>query len=492
MAHSETRRDVGAPGFRGLDLIGDPFALREGQSEDPAGVQLVVGAETLRAVAAIDGEAGLEKGRPVWIEKPDDVPDYYRIAVIADLMDTLTSSEHLGVLPLYIQLSAMKLGRIRSALGALAEHVVGHRFDLTLAAHIAAVLAEPDTSLAEHAAAADGLASLAEELSADPEAAVARIYGPLAAERFDGRPLDEVMRIAAARENRLDVDPTEADGEDELDATDPLVGVFIGEETVTSPVLVQPVAGDAEPAGEAGPGDQTETEDGADSTGQMANEATAEELRAHDLAAYIEAYTGAHLSPVVARALRVYRAKGTIAAGEELKVTKAPRKTLRALLTMTTRRYRKVLFIYDQFEMWQLVPDDLRTKIIASLAELRWIAESTGIVTILASAGDVPELAEQFAAAVRVDQHMLDGLRLVEAAPAERDTARLMERVLTAASLPGTDPKRIASLAERLAGLADGEDLAVTANRASTALREAAARGLGDLDEEAVAAARQA
>ena len=45
---------------------------------------------------------------------------------------------------------------------------------------------------------------------------------------------------------------------------------------------------------------------------------------------YLIEYTRAHLSPVIARGLRMYRERGLSALAEELKITKAPRKTLAA------------------------------------------------------------------------------------------------------------------------------------------------------------------
>ena len=45
---------------------------------------------------------------------------------------------------------------------------------------------------------------------------------------------------------------------------------------------------------------------------------------------YLIEYTRAHLSPVIARALRMYKERGLSALAEEIKITKAPRKTLTA------------------------------------------------------------------------------------------------------------------------------------------------------------------
>ncbi len=49
---------------------------------------------------------------------------------------------------------------------------------------------------------------------------------------------------------------------------------------------------------------------------------------------YLIEYTRAHLSPVFARALRMYKERGLSALAEEIKITKAPRKTLAAAIEL--------------------------------------------------------------------------------------------------------------------------------------------------------------
>ncbi len=67
---------------------------------------------------------------------------------------------------------------------------------------------------------------------------------------------------------------------------------------------------------------------------------------------YVIEYAQVHVSPVIARALRVYRERGQVAAAAEFKVTKAPRKTLGALVRSLAHSYDDVVVILGEFEYW--------------------------------------------------------------------------------------------------------------------------------------------
>ncbi len=60
----------------------------------------------------------------------------------------------------------------------------------------------------------------------------------------------------------------------------------------------------------------------------------------------------------------------------ELTITKAPRKTLTALVRFARLRFRKIVLIYDGFDNWSATPADIRSQITGTLSELRWMLEA--------------------------------------------------------------------------------------------------------------------
>lgn len=156
-------------------------------------------------------------------------------------------------------------------------------------------------------------------------------------------------------------------------------------------------------------GDSARIREGAHDTGALVRIATAEEGSKTEpftpkelVAAYVIAYTGEHLSPVIARGLRAYVAQGTDSMAQELKVTKAPTKTLAALLRFAETRARLGVLMYDNFGIWESSPEELRLKMIATLSRVRWALKDSAVVVLFLTPGSAPEVEEAFAAARRV------------------------------------------------------------------------------------------
>ncbi len=201
------------------------------------------------------------------------------------------------------------MGRVRAVLKVVSERVAFGRLDKTIAAWTARVLAEPDTQLETYSAlGAERLAAFAESFEADPLAAVHDVFGLPELERH--------YELASTMDLRqIDIETEEIDE--------------------TSDGIEIPA--DYKEARGVGDGALDEmSEDGKPRClrPQWKRLQAAEELAAASDAVfdYVVEYTREHLSPVIARALRAYRVRGVAVAATELTITKAPRKTLGAIL----------------------------------------------------------------------------------------------------------------------------------------------------------------
>lgn len=358
-----------------LGLVTNPFSPHEPDGAVPLGLALESHGSAARLLGALARAVCEERPGVIWVEKsPGD--DYPAVLALAEVLDVLSHGEEVSVLPVYIQLQAMRGGRIRGALSMTAEKVTGSRCDVTLAAWTLAVLREPDTSLSEWAPleGAD-LCELLGILESDPIAGAETLFGPLKAEREGVRQdMELVMRISAARQERQPTDPEEGDDSEEDDLTDPGRDAF-----------VEPLAARDE---QAPRGEEPRIAPGGPLVSEVVD--------------YVVAHTGTHLSPVVARGIQAYVAQGTSSMAQEMKVTKAPRKTLRALTRFVGTRFAKTALIWDRFDPWSFMDAEMRLRVATSLTEVRWAIADTGVVVVLAAPGQVPELEEQFAAATRV------------------------------------------------------------------------------------------
>lgn len=423
--------------YASLGLISNPFVAPEEQDEDAAVASEIAAAGNvlLKAIAERSAE---EAPRPLVVLK-GDLPSQYALQAMGSAESFLATDEGLGVLYAYVPLFAMRVGAVRATLSVIAERLAFRDFETTLVAYISTVLTAPDESLASFIAAGpEPLAEFATAYSHDARAAVRSVFG-------DG-PLElhpQMSQVADLRHAELDADGIEEDAAPELDAS---VG--------TTP--------------------------GAAAAAAAADELQAEKDRA--VFEYLTEYTSVHLSPVVARALRVYRDRGLVAFAGELRVTKAPRKTLTAILKLAATRFKRSAFIYDGFENWLDIPEDTRSSIVGALSELRWKAAGLAYPVFVLSEGDAPEIEETFggSGSVRWD---FPGLL-----PMQENRGTLLPQVVDewlacAALAEGTWTMAEPVLAA-LAAEADGSMRAFI-RMAHAAIESAAERGLDRLDDEA-------
>jgi hypothetical protein len=341
----------------------------------------------------------------------------------------------------------MRLGRVRSTLQIVAERIAFRDFNTTLALYVERIIAEPDESLiAYQVLGSEALAAYQARFAENPTDAVADVFGVAKVER---RP--ELAEVADTRPMDLLSDVEEGDDAPELDGA---IGDAPGTEVILS------------------------------------DEQTPEEDIDRAILDYIVEHTKVHLSPVIARALRVYKDRGLVALTAELTITKAPRKTLSALVRFARIRFRKIVLIYDGFDNWAQTPSEVRSQITSTLSELRWMLESDAVVAIMVERGGVPELEEQFGAGTHVDWDF-PGLIALEESPDALDP-QMIDRWLASAAMHGTapltveDPVLSAMLAE-----AEGS-LKAFSLAAGVAIENAAQRGASALDEEALEAGRAA
>ncbi len=366
--------DAATGGPRSLGLVANPFTPTEAGEYDPMGNRLSVRSAALGVLAAIDRTADEAEMRPIAVAKTDKVPPFYPVAALAQVMKSLAEQDPVeGVLGVYVPLDMMRVGRVRAVLSAAAERVSGGGCDLMLAAWTRKMLVEPVSSLDQWSALlvdADVTALIA-ELDADPAAFVARVFGAPEMTREGAEDTEVLMRVATARLDRLDSDPGE-DGavpDDEAALDDPMADAFV---TPLGEVRER----------ELPPGETVDVD-----------------ALVRD---YVVAATEESLSPVVARGIRAYVAQGTGSMAEELKISKAPTKTLAAILRYAQARYRATAIILDRFDMFTGAPADLRAKIASTLMELRWALKGVAILVLLIPPGVAPEVEEAFASGLKV------------------------------------------------------------------------------------------
>lgn len=481
MTHNPS--DIAPGAFRSLGLLSNPFRIEKPAREtDYPGVELVTHAAANRLLTALDAAADDPDSRPVWVEKAGGLPQSYYVGPLAEVLRATGSDEPgMNVLTGYVPLDMMRIGRVRAVLSVIAERVSGVDVDLTIAAWMRVMLASLDAELPEHSAiAASDLAALDAALESGPAATVERYFGPAVAERKGAEDLEILMRISTVRQDALEVDAEDGSGaESAADEApdDAMSEVFT---TPGGPSLSPQSVGEAPATG-------SDTESQPATSEQEPDDGLP---RAADLVAYVVAYTSAHLSPVIARGLRAYRAQGISSMTQELKVTKAPTKTLTALCRFATCRFRKVEILFDRFDVWETVPDDLRSRIIGTFSQLRFALREVAVLALISSTGQTPELEEQFAVATRVmwDMH---GLAEVEGMEPAFDID-VAQSWMDAATLAGH--ARIALDEGPLVRLLppEGAPLAPAIDLLAAAIDDAAARGVTHVDDAAVQAALSA
>ncbi len=421
-------RGAGWAGYRALGLVDNPFRIPEGTGEYEIGTRAATRATALRTLSAVEEALAAERLRPVRVVKPSDIPAYYPRSVMTTVLRELGTGSQSGLLPVYVQLIMMRKGRIRGTLSALAELLVARSIDTTIAHYAHRALGEPDTSLDEWLPVETlGIEELVEKLEAEPETSIADLFGPLVDLRDSQEGgIAEVMRASGMRQAGQELDPAEDDDTSEDDVIDRLDALVDDAQTAPAELEAQ---------------------------GESEAERIAEERLA--IVKYVIAHAKKHASPVIARGLKAYVDSGTAAMAQELKVTRAPRKTLGALARFAGLTFRSVVIIYDGFEAWPDIPEDLRATIVSGLSEVRLALGGHGTV-LIAGSDDAPEIDDQFATAIRVDWAIPELEQIQE--PEASCDAELLKRWLKDAALPGAD---VAGLAKRVEGVCLGaQDLA--------------------------------
>ena len=424
--------------YRTLGLIANPF-----RTDDVGeyGVQSATASEGHRLLDALDLAAAQERPKPITVIK-HPLPTQYSLNAVSRAEYVLCNDDDFNVLHAYIPLFVMHTGRIRSTLAVFSERLAFRSFSRTLAMYVDRILAEPDADLISYQVLGqERWDAFARSFREDSRAAIESVFGN---EQLERRP--ELAEVHDLRLTQLEIDGVEEEDAAEVDTS---VGDAPGMEVI--------LAEDA---------DSLELD--------QSNEAVLD---------YLVEYTKIHLSPVIARALRVFHQRGLAAMAAEFRITKAPRKTLAALVKFARVRFRKVALMYDGFGNWSGVPAPLRGQITTSLSELRWMLDGDAVMVALLEQDGVPEIEEQFSAGRRLEWTFSD-VRAVFAAPDEIDPD-MIDRWLAAATLRDYKPITTADpVISALISAADGS-LERFVSKAAKAVDSAASRGATLLDEEA-------
>jgi hypothetical protein len=432
--------------YSSLGLIGNPFAAAAAAGSDDLPTACEVAAASNALLNAILAQSREDAPKPLWVEKSAEVPSYYPMAATAGAEEFLATDDSLNVLYAYVQLYTMKIGVVRTTLGLLAERLSFRSFDRTLVAYVEKILAEPDTGLASYQVMGpEGLASFGARFREDPLDAV---HACLGAPEYERRP--ELAEVADPRQRNMDEDVVdETDSTNEIDAT-------LGDAPGTTRAMTE----------------QAEDREGADELGPVRD--------------YVIEHARAHLSSVVARALRVYHDRGLVAMSQEFKVTKAPRKTLAAVVKLARFRFRKVALLYDSFEQWGDIDPDLRSKILGLMSDMRWKLAGDAFFVVFSQLGVTPELEDTFRSGRMVDWTFAD-LATLQERPDTIDP-KIVDHWLTAATLPeGQTLSMRDPVLKKLAELSGGS-LKEFAAMSLEAIENAASRGVDHLDDASLEA----
>ena len=434
--------------YSSLGLVDNPFAPAGASGSEPHWLRLVANSACNRLLSA--AARARARSVPVLVTMTEDIPEYYYRVALNDFL-ARAAEPALGIMALNIPLDMMRVGRIRGTLAELAELVVAVDMPATLAAWYLAALETPATDLPEASlVTAEDLAEAARQFAADPRGAVERYFG-IDAKAMSDSEMDVVVHEAYLRQLGQPVEVAKDEESVEVAPFDPM-----------GTGAVEPVR----PAGEQEP--LTETSPDA------------------SMREYLLALAHTRLSPIVARAIASFGRYGESLSAQELKITKAPRKTLAAVLRLMSTRWTNVVVIYDNFDAWPILDQQTKVEVLASLMELRYIIAETGAMVVGILAGKSPEIAEQFAAAEQVDW-LLPELEALSKGSRDYDPA-WVQSWLDAASAAGVsglraDGPELAPLVEAAAG-----DLMSFATMASAAFRDAGERSAATLDSEALAA----
>lgn len=456
---------IGDEGYRKLGLMANPFLMPdELHTYDSPGGRVMSHVAAVQLISVLEQAADEERHHPVWIQRNPRLVQSATLEAYTEMLRAfMRDADSLRILPVQIGLEMMRESRIRGVLGVVTEMVAGPLYARPLAAWSAGCLEAPDESLAEWVLLGEydvpAIAAFARE---DGDAFVDEYFGEMTMERADSEESGNLFRISGVREQKFEPNPDETADSDEFDADDPL------QDTLVTGL------------DEEAPGVPVGAADGSEA------EVDPDEARRAAVREYVIAHTRANLSPVVARGIAAYHAQGSFAAGQEMRMTKAPKKTLTAVLKFARAYWKSVALIFSRFEPWELLQEDYRLEFLGAFAQLRWVVGDNGLMCFLAQPGQVPELEEAFAGGHTFTFELTEAPK-VQAweAPFDRE---VVDAWIEAAKVPGVG----ASIAEtpaidRLAEEADG-DLAAFIAMAGAAIEDAAQRQVGQLDDTALAA----
>lgn len=437
---------LGTGDYRSLGLVANPFKNLRNRSGETIGQSLEMQAMGNRVLARLDEMATAERGRTLWVEKSDQINNYYHRGALVHIEEVLIRDEDFDVLPAYVQLFAAKIGRVRSVMNVVAERLATKSFDRTLAAWVQQVVAEPDTSLPQfEQIAAEKWGEFVSAVRSDAVQAVNDHFGEfIVFRKIEAQPPADI-RLASLEEEPEEIEESPEDDEmtaqiPDYDGIDPSV-IMAGEEVESGPDAV---------------------------------------------VEYLIAHTKAHLSPVIARGLRQYYERGFGPLSEELKITKAPLKTLKALCRMANMRFRKVVILLDGYDNWVFMPEDLRIKYITALTEIRLSLGKDAAFAFFVSTNQAAELDEHFGGSDRVTLDFPNLLHIGES-PDVFDTAVVDSWVESATIVGSQAPSMGDAVWEPLVEHAAGSLPAFCA-MADAAVDDAARRGVSAVDEAAVQA----
>jgi len=433
--------------YRALGLVSNPFLNVRNRDNESLAMALEIQSQANRLIASVDMAAAAQRGAIIWVEKSDQVHGSYQRSALIEAEKALLHDEDLNVLPAYVQLFVAKVGRIRSVLNVVAERLATGSFDQTLAAWLSPLIDNPDTELDEWASAeGDPWDEFARSFKVDSLQALAGVFGP------------NVMFRALEAEPPIDLRSVNLEEEPEETDVSP-------EDDASTAVIPEAVAVDELSDGES-------------------DEAVVDVPDPVYL--YLLALARKTLSPVVARGLKVYATRGAAPLSDELKITKAPRKTLKALADLATARYRKVVVVFDGYDNWNMMPQELRAKYVGALSEMKLLLGSEVVMVFLVSTDEAPELDEMFGGGTRLAWDFPNITELKDAGLKDE----FIESWIADATLPGSEPAVSARvLLDAFQDEATG-NLEAFCAMAAAAIEDMADRGSATFDETAVAAGK--
>lgn len=438
--------------YRPLGLIANPFVPRTMREGEPLISTLEIHSQANVLLAHIEAVRDADRPKTIWVDKNGEIHNYYFVGAQSTSEEALIRDDSLNVLPVYVQLFMMRSGRVRAAMNTLAERIATRSFDRTLAAWVREIIASPDTELPESSLMGpEAWDAFVTAFEADPIAELTARFGTCELER-----VVILKQPTDTREASLVEEPDEDDDTPEDDAI-----------TEQMPSLSEAVLA---PTG-----------------GEERDEDTVNVALSDPVVEYIIAYTKAHLSPVIARGLRGYLERGLAQMMTELKVTKAPRKTFKALTQLAALRFDKIVLIYDGFESWRMLAEESRHAAVSALTELRFIMGGRGVMVFLVAPGQADELEDQFGGGDRIEWDFA-GLTTPRPDPDALDI-ELAQRWVDLATVPesprldlGAEPIKV------LQDAADG-DMNRYIALAGAAIESAAGRGASAVEQVDIDAA---